>query len=80
MNELEQKNLLETEAQFSDELSAEDLDAVAGGYSWGDFRRQSGTVLSDMGKGGKDGVRGDKPRKDNLAYNTSYAVADILDN
>ena len=36
MNELEQKNLLQTEAQFSDELSAEDLEAVSGGCV-GDF-------------------------------------------
>lgn len=31
MNDLEQKNLLRTEAQVSDELSFEDLEEVAGG-------------------------------------------------
>ena len=31
MNELEQKNLLQTEAQVSDELSIEDLESIAGG-------------------------------------------------
>lgn len=31
MNELEQKNLLQIEAQVSDELSFEEIDAVAGG-------------------------------------------------
>lgn len=31
MNDLEQQNLLQTEAEISDELSAEDLEEVAGG-------------------------------------------------
>jgi hypothetical protein len=37
MNELEQKNLLQTEAQISDELSAEDLEEIAGGADGGIF-------------------------------------------
>jgi hypothetical protein len=37
MNELEQKNLLQTEAQISDELSAEDLEKIAGGADGGLF-------------------------------------------
>lgn len=46
MNELEQKNLLQTEAQFSDELSAEDLEVVNGGCRHNplQIRRDGGVI------------------------------------
>ncbi len=69
----------EAEALFT-ELGEDELDAVVGGYGWSDFKRQAGNAVSDIGKGVKDGVRGDTPRRDTLAYNLSYGGADILDN
>ena len=42
MNDLEQKNLLQTENKTSDELNAEELEAVSGGISW------LGPVLPDI--------------------------------
>lgn len=44
MNDLERKNLLQTEAQISDELSVEDLGEIAGGCPRGPKGGYNGTL------------------------------------
>lgn len=81
MNELEQKNLLQTEAQVSDELSIEDLEAIAGGGFWDDVGAGLNAVkegVRDIGQGFADGLNGRNDDESNLNYLGGYAVGGIL--
>lgn len=71
MNNLEVKNLLLSEVQVSDELSAEDLETIAGGNLFIEG-------LRDFGQGLADGLGGRNDEESNLPYLGGHIAGGLL--
>lgn len=77
MENIEEKNLplseQQAEAQASDELNTEELEAVAGGGN------PVVEGIRDLGQGLSDGLRGEGSGESNLNYLAGNAVGGVVD-
>ena len=59
-----------SEFQNINELNAEDLELIAGGYGWHDFTEGLRDVLAGTG----DGFTGNERQEDNFPYLSGYLI------
>lgn len=70
MENISERNALSLEVQASNELSVEELETIAGGWGWNEFKEGLRDVLAGTG----DGFSGNDRQEDNFNYLGGYLV------
>lgn len=74
MENISELNAFSLEAQASNQLSVEELETIAGGWGWDEFKEG----LRDVFAGAGDGFTGNERQEDNFNYLGGYIIGGAI--